>query len=117
MWQSSLRRVLDVSPDEPAVGQTWTDVTTPGLRPRMETTVLDRPRRWTERGTWQKLGRGVRAELTLTFEEAGAGCLVSAEATVAGLGVGAVLTRLAPYAIRSDLRRAARILSERASGQ
>ena len=29
----------------------------PGLRPRMETTELDRPRRWTERGTWRGIAR------------------------------------------------------------
>ena len=48
-WQSSLARVEDVD-GSPRVGQTWVDVTTPGLRPRMETTHLDRPHRWTERG-------------------------------------------------------------------
>ena len=42
-WQSSLSRVEQVT-GPVAVGQTWVDVTTPGLRPRMETTELDRPR-------------------------------------------------------------------------
>lgn len=112
-WQSSLRRVEDVTPAEPVVGQTWVDVTTPGLRPAMETTALVRPETWTERGTW----RAVSAELTLRFEPAGSGCLVTAEATVSGPVVGRLLTALAPYAIAGDLKRAARILSERASGQ
>lgn len=112
-WQSSLRRVEDVTPAEPAVGQTWTDVTAPGFRPTMETTVLEPHRTWTERGTW----RAVTAELTLTFEPHGTGCQVRAEATVRGPVVGRVLTALAPYAINSDLKRAARILSERGSGQ
>ena len=63
-WQSSLARVEDVD-GEPRVGQTWVDVTRPGLRPAMETTELDRPHRWTETGTW----RGISATLTLTFTE------------------------------------------------
>ena len=46
-WQSSLTRVEDVD-GEPRVGQRWTDVTRPGLRPAMETTELDRPHRWSE---------------------------------------------------------------------
>ena len=76
----------------------------------MATTAFDRPRLWTERGSWRSLD----AELTLTFERRAGGCAVAAEVSVTGLGpVGSVLTRLAPYAVRSDLRRAARILSER----
>ena len=63
-WQSSLARVEDVD-GEPRVGQTWVDVTRPGLRPRMETTELDRPRRWAERGTW----RGIAATLVLDFAQ------------------------------------------------
>jgi hypothetical protein len=113
LWQSSLRRVEDVTPERPAVGQRWTDVTTPGPRPAMETTRLERPRVWTERGTWH----GVSAELTLHVQEASPGCRVSAEATVRGPVVGRLLTALAPYAVRSDLARAARVLSERAPGQ
>lgn len=113
LWQSSLRRVEDVTPVEPVVGQTWVDVTTPGLRPAMETTALVRPATWTERGTW----RAVSAELTLTFCPDGAGCLVTAEATVSGPVIGRVLTALAPYAVKGDLKRAAQILLGRASGQ
>lgn len=113
LWQSSLREVVEVSPDLPALGQTWVDVTAPGFRPAMETTVLDRPIRWTEVGRW----RGVSAELTLTFEPDGAGCLVSAHAHVRGAVIGSLLTRLAPYAIRGDLKRAARILLGRATGK
>ena len=112
-WQSSLRRVEDVTPAVPGVGQTWTDVTTPGLRPAMRTTELVPSTRWTEVGTW----RSVSAELTLIFEPDGDGCRVTADARVRGPLVGRLLTALAPYAIRGDLKRAARILSERASGQ
>ena len=113
LWQSSLRRVEGLNDPIPRVGQTWTDVTAPGLRPAMRTTELVPPTRWTEVGTW----RSVSAELTLIFEADGGGCRVRAGATVTGPVVGRVLTALAPYAIRGDLKRAARILSERASGQ
>lgn len=107
-WQSSLARVEDVT-GGPAVGQTWVDVTTPGLRPRMETTELERPRRWTERGTWRR----ITAELTLEFAPAPGGCVV--EPIVRLRGPGAFLVRpLAPYAVRADLRRAGELLRRRA---
>ena len=109
-WQSSLRRVEDVD-GTPRVGQTWTDVTGAGVRPSMETTVLDRPRTWTERGRW----RGIEATLTLHFEEAAAGSRVVARFVVTGRGIarplGPALTRAAQLAVPRDLRRAARILS------
>ena len=111
-WQSSLTRVDDVE-GEPRVGQRWTDVTRPGLRPAMETTELDRPHRWSERGTWH----GFSARLTLAFRPAGPGCEVDFEFAVDGPGplapVGALLTRLAVPAVRADLRRAADNLSRR----
>ncbi len=114
-WQSSLARVEDVS-GEVEVGQSWVDVTTPGLRPRMETTELDRPRVWSERGTW----RGVSAVLTLRFEAAVSGCEVGIEMRLEGRGLlrpaMAVLNRVSPYAVRSDLKRAAGILAKRHSG-
>ena len=110
-WQPSLRRVEDVA-GEPRVGQTWTDVTLPGLRPAMQTTELDRPRRWSESGRW----RGFRAELTLDLAEAGPGCDVEARFRLAGRGparpVAAGLALVAPYAVQADLRRAARILAD-----
>jgi hypothetical protein len=96
-WQSSLARVADVD-GEPRVGQTWTDVTKPGLRPRMETTELDRPRRWSERGTWH----GISATLTLEFAETPTGCDVSATFDIAR-----PLRAPALWAVRGDLRRAA----------
>jgi uncharacterized protein YndB with AHSA1/START domain len=101
-WQSSLARVADVD-GEPRVGQTWVDVTRPGLRPLMETTELDRPRRWTERGTWH----GISAALTLDFAVTATGCEVTATVdTVLPLRL------LAPYAVRADLRRAASVISQ-----
>ena len=96
-WQSSLARVADVD-GEPRVGQTWTDVTKPGLRPRMQTTELDRPRRWTERGVWH----GVTATVTLDFADTPTGCEVSAT-----IEVPFYLRLPARWAARSDLRHAA----------
>jgi uncharacterized protein YndB with AHSA1/START domain len=109
-WQSSLARVEEVA-GEPRVGQTWVDVTKAGVRPAMETTELDRPHRWTERGRW----RGFSATLTLDFEPIGSGCEVAASMRLDGRGLAAPVARalalLAPYAVRSDLRRAAERLS------
>lgn len=111
-WQSSLDRVEDVD-GAPRVGQRWTDVTKPGLRPAMETTELERPHRWSERGAWG----GLAARLTLELRPAGEGCVVLFDLAVRGRGplapVGAVLTRLAVPAVRADLRRAAANLSRR----
>lgn len=111
-WQSSLVRVADVT-GAPGVGQRWVDVTRAGLRPTMETTELDRPRRWAERGTW----RGFRAELALDFTEAPAGCEVEASLRLSAAGplapLAAALRAVAPYAVRADLRRAAGVLSRR----
>lgn len=104
-WQSSLARVADVTPG-PAVGQTWIDVTVPGLRPRMETTVLDRPHRWTEVGTWRR----VSAELTLDFAPAPGGCIVEPTMRLRG-PLAFLLNPIAPYAVRSDLERAAKLLA------
>lgn len=110
-WQSSLKRVEDVD-GEPRVGQTWVDVTRPGVRPAMETTELDRPHRWTETGTW----RGISATLTLTFTETATGCDVESTMELRGLGVAAPIARalslVAPYAVRGDLRHAASLLSQ-----
>ncbi len=116
-WQSSLKRIEDLSGPTPQVGQTWTDVTGPGLRPAMETTVLEPPTTWTERGTW----RGITAELTLRFAPTPTGCTVTAEADVSGRALlrplGPIITVAAGFAVPGDLKRAARLLSERPSGQ
>jgi len=113
-WQSSLRRVEQVT-GEVGAGQRWVDVTAPGLRPAMETTLAARPTTWTERGVW----RQVEAELTLRFRPVGRGCEVDPELRVVGRGparpLGPLLTRAAALAVPADLRRAARILSERST--
>ncbi|MCR6033232.1 SRPBCC family protein [Nocardioides sp. zg-579] len=112
-WQSSLARVEDVA-GPVGVGQTWTDVTVPGLRPRMRTTALVPGERWSETGTW----RGLEADLTLEVAPApGEASIVSAQLALRGRGPVGLLARalevVAPAAVRSDLRRAARILRER----
>jgi hypothetical protein len=116
-WQSSLRRIEQLSCERPQVGQTWIDVTGPGLRPAMETTVLEPSTTWTERGTWS----GITAELTLHFVAAPAGCTVAAEAHVRGRGflrpAGPIITAAAGLAVPGDLKRAAQNLLGRASGQ
>lgn len=118
-WQSSLRRVDDVD-GEPRVGQTWTDVTVPGLRPAMRTTVLEPPRggraRWAETGVW----RGVAADLELRFDATGPRtCQVRVEFAIrlpgprllAGpLGRAASLVSAPP--VTADLRRAAALLAD-----
>jgi hypothetical protein len=109
-WQSSLRRVEGVD-GQPRVGQTWTDVTKPGLRAAMVTTVLERPRLWAETGTW----RAVRADLTLRFAPVGDdSCDVHFRFRIRALGpVGLAASALCVPAVRGDLRRAARTLASR----
>lgn len=109
-WQSSLSGVSDVFGENGVVGQSWTDRTTAGVHPRMELTDADRPHRWSEKGTW----RSFSATLTLCFTPAGDGCDVTSTLQVRASGltrpIGAVLDRVAPYAVRGDLRRAAKLL-------
>ena len=102
-WQSSLRRVSGVD-GEPRVGQTWVDETKAGIKPRMRTTELDRPSRWSESGTW----RFVRAELTLDLAESPGGCTVSYRFRIHALGpIGALVSRISAPVVEADLRRAA----------
>jgi polyketide cyclase/dehydrase/lipid transport protein len=102
-WQSSLRGVSHVD-GEPRIGQTWVDETRPGIKPRMRTTELDRPVRWSETGTW----RFVSAELTLDFAETATGCDVTFDFHIRALGpLGALATRMSVPAVRADLRSAA----------
>ena len=112
-WQSSLRGVADVEGPDGVVGQTWTDRTTARINPRMELTDADRPHRWSERGTW----RGFCATLTLTFTPVGSFCDVGVAMHVRGTGLarpfGVLANRAAPAAVRSDLKRAAKILAAR----
>jgi len=111
-WQSSLASVTDVR-GEVGPGQTWTDVTKPGLRPAMRTTAFDRPRAWSEDGTWKV----VTAILALTFTPTTTGCDVGFRFRITGPGPVRALGLLASAAsvlpVRADLRAAARILGDR----
>lgn len=115
-WQSSLRAVEPLS--EPADGPEarWIDVTWPGLRPVLETTVYEPGVRWCEDGDWH----GLRATLELTFAASGDGTEVSAWTTLSGSGwrrpVSWAAQRLAPWAVASDLRRAAAICANAEAG-
>lgn len=106
-WQSTLRAVADVRDDDGA----WTDVTlVPGIRPRMRTTVSERPRRWVEEGRCGPF----QARLELGFEPDPVdptGCRVVAGFAVRGLGVGRAVTLGSRSTVAADLRRAARILA------
>lgn len=116
-WQSSLRRIEQLSSETPQVGQSWIDVTMPGMRPAMVTTALEPHRTWTEVGTW----RGISAQLTLEFRSEPRGCTVTADVSVSGTGIyrplGPVITAAGAAAVPTDLKKAAQILLERASGQ
>lgn len=120
-WQASLLSVrLPRRDSTPAVGLRWRETTVVGVRPRMEITVLERPTRWAERGTWA----GVSASLALGFgaadpdrgDDRGSdrGSVVTASGLVSGRGPWSVPARLggtlAGRAIAFDLRRANRIL-------
>lgn len=111
-WQSSLKGVADVLGEDGVVGQSWTDLTSAGIKPRMELSDADRPHRWSERGRWGSF----TATLTLTFTPRGAeACDVAASMEVRASGLarpfGFAADRLAPLAVRSDLKRAARLLA------
>jgi hypothetical protein len=112
-WQSSLRRV-DRLVGTGEVGSSWLDVTTIGARPRLEVIVHEPDRAWAEAGHW----RGIDARLRLDFEPRGDGTRVHAALEVTSARrllspLAAVLARLAPIAVRSDLVRAARLLAAR----
>lgn len=109
-WQSSLREVREVQPLPPQVGTRWTERAVGGVVSRMSLTVVDRPRTWAETGT----SHGITMDLTLSFADSPGGCLVSADVSFRSRGpwcmVAPVAARLFPFAIRSDLARAARLL-------
>ncbi len=113
-WQSSLRRVELLDEGAPRVGMRWRDHTAAGVAPLMQITDLDPARSWSEEGRW----RFLEATLELVFRPAATGCVVGYRFEVRGPGpavpVGWVLTVLGRPAVRSDLRRAGRILAARA---
>ena len=112
-WQSSLRAVELLDEGEPRVGMRWRDLTSARIEPEMVITELDPGVLWAETGRWW----GIQADLTLGFSPAESGCEVVAALRVQGRGplrpVGWVATRAGLVAVRSDLRKAARILASR----
>lgn len=112
-WQSSLRRVDMIDEGSPRVGLRWRDVTAAGIEPEMVITEMEADLLWAETGRW----RAIEADLTLRFAPRDGGCTVSVGFGVRGTGllrpVGWAATRAGLFAVRSDLRRSARLLSER----
>ena len=111
-WQWSLRRIEGLR-GTGEVGTTWVDVTAVGARPVMEVIEATPGRSWTETGRW----RGVTAILWLELEEtpgSSGGTTVRATVVVTGRSWQRpacwALARLALYAIKNDLQRAARTL-------
>lgn len=114
-WQSSLRTVVISGEPTPefGVGTRWVDVTRPGLRPRMETTVAVPGRRWAETGTWH----GFAADLSLEFTPTDGGCRVRVEFEVRSPrwlpGLGALLAAAALPMVLADVERAGEIVARR----
>ena len=75
--------------EEPHLGQTWTELTVVGVRPRLEVVEFEPFRSWAERGAW----RGVEATLRLRFIGTRDGCRVVADGEVSGAGLYAVAAR------------------------
>jgi uncharacterized protein YndB with AHSA1/START domain len=110
-WQASLRSVELLDDGPPRLHTRWVDHTAVGPRPRLQIVEMRPP--GPGPGSWREVGRwhGLRAELALSFEATPAGTLVVGTVGITGwLPLRLVLEAIAPAAIRSDLRRAARIL-------
>jgi uncharacterized protein YndB with AHSA1/START domain len=112
-WQSSLRRVELLDDGAPRSGMRWLDHTSVRMAPEMVITDFEPDVLWAETGRW----RGIEADLTLRFAPHRDGCTVDAEFEVRGHGVlrpvGWAASRAGLFAVRSDLRRAGRILEAR----
>jgi hypothetical protein len=112
-WQRGLRAVQMVDDGPPHVGMRWVDVTSVGARPELRITRLDPGEVWSEHGTW----RGLEAWLALRFSATGRATVLHADLRVVGLPswapLAATLEMLAPPAVKADLRRAGRILTDR----
>ena len=112
-WQSSLRGVELLDEGGPRVGMRWRDLTAVRIEPEMVITQLEPDVVWAETGRW----KAIEADLTLGFARRAGGCSVAVSFGVRGRGllrpVGWVATGAGLFAVRSDLRKAARILAER----
>ena len=113
-WQSSLRRVELIDEGAPRIGFRWRDHTAARVVPEMVITELETDVLWAESGRW----RAIEADLTLRFAPHRGGCSVDVEFVVRGEGflrpVGWAASGAGLFAVRSDLRRAGRILEARA---
>jgi hypothetical protein len=112
-WQSSLRSVELLDQGEPRIGQRWRDHTAARVVPDMVITQLEPDVLWAETGTW----RAIEADLTLRFAPHRDGCTIDVEFEVRGRGylrpVGFLASVAGLFAVRSDLRRAGKILEAR----
>ena len=112
-WQSSLRRVELLDEGAPRVGMRWRDITAVRMAPELTITELEPNVLWAETGRW----RAIEADLTLRFAPHRGGCSVDVEFEVRGrrlpAAVGWAASRAGLFAVRSDLRRAGRILRTR----
>ena len=114
-WQASLRRVELVDDGEPRAGFRWRDQTAARIDPEMVITEFETDVLWAETGRWRR----IEADLTLRFAPHRGGCSVDVEFAVRGKGflrpVGWAASGAGLLAVRSDLRRAGRILEARAA--
>jgi hypothetical protein len=114
-WQASLRRVELIDEGEPRVGFRWRDHTAVRMAPEMVITGFETDVLWAETGRWRR----IEADLTLRFAPHRGGCSVDAELEVPGNGflrpVSWAASGAGLLAVRSDLRRAGRILEARAA--
>jgi len=113
-WQSSLRSVEMLEEGQPRVGMRWRDHTVVGLVPQMEITTLEPGALWVEKGRWRG---AIEAILTLGFQPTPTGCMVEVRFRVRGRGIlapaGWAATGAGVLPVLADVRRAARILTER----
>jgi hypothetical protein len=112
-WQSSVRGVELLDEGAPRVGMRWRDLTAVRLDAEMQITELETDVLWAETGRW----RAIEADLRLRFAPHRGGCSVDVEFEVRGPGLlrpaGWAASGAGLFAVRSDLRRAGRILQAR----
>lgn len=110
-WQSSLRAVDLLDEGEPRVGMRWLDLTSARIAPEMVITEMEPDVLWAETGRW----KAIEADLTLGFSPRGDGCSVAVAFGVRARGllrpIGWVATGVGLFAVRSDLRKAGRIMA------
>lgn len=114
-WQSSLRAVDLLDEGVPRVGMRWLDLTSARIAPEMVITEMEPDVLWAETGRW----KAIEADLRLEFAPRAGGCRVAVAFGVRARGllrpVGWVATAAGLFAVRSDLRKAGRILAARHS--